>query len=449
MCEKGDMTRPLPSSLFADFCGKYQSLHGTSDIWVAYSGGVDSRVLLELAYQYVNTHPDHTLQAIHINHGLYANAANWAKHCKDVCAELQIPLHIVAVKLNLSSGQSVEAEARQARRNAWKELLPENATLLLAHHAQDQVETILYRLCRGAGPTGLSGMVEAQHFGRGLLLRPLLQVRKNVIDEYASYNKLAWVEDDSNANVKFDRNFIRHEIIPRLSERWPCVTENVLRSAVLCQETVNFMHNECQHILPSVQGSQVNTLSIKKLLALSNEMYSFVIREWLANNDCQMPSRRQVQRLKDEVMLAKHSATPTLNFTQYQIRRYRDNLYLIKHHENQDKSWQYKQNEIVKYDIKLNTMHIINLPNGKILSINKTVGEGILLPNEVNEITIYIGSHSKKSKKIFQQHAIPPWQRRAFPLLFVRDKLIAIVGLWVRNGFLVTADKIGLVIKMG
>lgn len=434
------------------FAQKYNSLHGTANIWVAFSGGIDSRVLLELAYQYTKNLPqsNYQLQAIHINHGLHKDADAWAKHCLDVCNTLNIPLYVMPIKLRKQPGKSLEELARQARRDIWHSLLPAQATLLLAHHAQDQAETILYRLFRGTGPTGLSGMLEVKSFGKGVLLRPLLQVAKTDIDEFAKNNAITWIVDDSNIDIKFDRNFIRQNIIPVLAKRWPSVVTNITRSGELCLETTALTDITSQHLLTNLAGSVAGTLSINKLLALPEAQCFIIIRTWLESKNYQMPSRNQLYRIKQEIMLARNNATPVLNIIQYSIRRYRDDLYALPIKKIPPK-------EIIpvtldtRHDILKGTISIMDgskseilLASGKKLTIKKTIGKGFILPGNRQTITICIGCHGKKAKKIFQQHNIPPWQRHEYPLIFYADKLICIVGLWLRSEFVATSNTLGI-----
>lgn len=417
------------------FHEKYHSLNGTNDIWVAYSGGIDSRVLLELCYQYINTVSNYKLQAIHINHGLHKDSDAWAIHCGETCKALSIPLHVVPIKLDTTTGASIEELARQARRLIWKALLPIHGTLLLAHHAQDQAETILHRLFRGSGPTGLAGMTEHCKFGKGLLLRPLLKVAKADIDNFAETQKLVWVIDSSNKDSKFDRNFIRHAIIPELSKRWPAVVNNIIRSGELCAETKTIIDFEIQPLMVNSAGIAKDTLSIKKLLALDSIKCFAVLRAWIEFHNCQMPSRSQLYRIKSEVMLAKIDATPKIQFSQYIVRRYRDDLYLLPI------PVPIIDQELFVVDVHCE--HDIKLTCGSTLRLRKTIGQGFTLPANIKELTIVIGSKGQKAKKIFQQHSIPPWQRHNYPLVFIDELLICIVGLWVRANFVAMSGQPG------
>ena len=438
------------------FHNTYQTLNGTNNIWVAYSGGIDSRVLLELCAQYVKTFPNYTLQAIHVNHGLHKDADAWAAHCIQTCKNLEIPLYVAPIKLDLTTKASLEAVAREARHIVWQAFLPTNGTLLLAHHEQDQAETILYRLFRGAGIAGLSGMAEYCEFGKGVLLRPLLKVAKAEIELFAQTNKLTWIVDDSNDDRKFDRNFIRHAIIPELRKRWPKVINNITRSGELCAEVAPIIALEAQALLLELSGTVKDTLAINKLLSLDPIKCFAVLRAWLVQYNYQMPSRSQLYKIRNEVMLARIDACPILNFSQYIIRRYRDDLYLLPANENI--KFVIPAAAGIQQDINTNIEvvisaaagihHDINLADGHKLRIKTTIGSGFVLPDTAKAITICLGSKGKKAKKIFQQHSIPPWQRHKYPLVFLDNLLIAIVGLWIKDGFAVVPGKFGIDIML-
>ena len=423
------------------FQNKYHELNGTNDLWVAYSGGVDSSVLLELCHQYTKISPNIKLQAIHINHDLNKNSDQWAAHCLATCNALNIPCYVMPVNLDLTSGESIEAIARHARRTIWQSLLPTNGTLLLAHHEQDQAETILHRLFRGAGPTGLSGMSESCKFGNGILLRPLLKMAKENIDLFASLNNLSWVIDSSNQEQKFDRNFIRNAIIPELTKRWPTVVANITRSGELCREAKTLVALEIETLILNSKGKAPATLSIKKLLELNDIRCFAVLRAWIEIQNYEMPSRNQLYRIKSEVMQAKGGVTPKLQCSQYMIRRYRDDLYLLPKPQVV-----YQESQVI--EVKPNQEQAIKLVCGRILNFRTTIGSGFVLSDSIQAITISLGSSGEKAKKIFQQHGVPPWERHKYPLIFIGQLLIAIAGLWIRPDFVALFGKPGYEITL-
>lgn len=297
---------------------------------VAYSGGVDSRVLLELMAGAAQLNTTIKVSALHIHHGLSPNADDWAKHCESVCEVLQVPLSILWVNAEVYEGRSPEEVAREARFSAFDQFLKPSECLLLAHHEEDQTETILLRLFRGAGPKGLSGMPERAMLGQGEIFRPLLMVSKQDILQYAKTQKLTWIEDDSNYNTRFDRNFLRQEILPKLSARWPRVVRSVSRAGALCLETTTAVQVLAQQDFETVQGKLEDSLSVVALLNLDPIRRRGVIRYWLQRLDCLSPSRDHMDRIDTEILQAKPDAKPKLKLGDYELRRQKKDLIRVK-----------------------------------------------------------------------------------------------------------------------
>jgi len=213
---------------------------------VAYSGGVDSTVLLQAVIAYREQF-DSPIHAVHVHHGLSDNAEQWAKHCELQCRLEDVAFHLYRVDVDTGSRKSLEAEARKVRYNALLEVCDQiGGVLLLGQHAEDQLETVLLQLKRGAGPQGLAGMGEVQYRGDTLIMRPMLALEKAEIVAYAEEEMLQWVEDESNQQNSFDRNFLRNEIIPHLLARWPKLTKTVGRSAELCAEQSALVSDSAQ-----------------------------------------------------------------------------------------------------------------------------------------------------------------------------------------------------------
>ncbi|MGL4601477.1 MAG: tRNA lysidine(34) synthetase TilS, partial [Plesiomonas sp.] len=204
-------------------------------ILVAYSGGVDSTVLLHVMVRLRALNPSLTLRAIHVHHGLSQNADMWADHCTQICAQWNVPLDIARVQVKKTQ-TSLEASARDARYQAISSLLVSGESLVTAQHLDDQMETVLLALKRGSGPAGLAAMTDRMPFTRGQQLRPLLKVTRAEIEAYAQHNQLRWIEDESNADPRFDRNFLRLRVLPTLTQRWPHIGDAIARSAALCGE---------------------------------------------------------------------------------------------------------------------------------------------------------------------------------------------------------------------
>src|SRR3990167_7009247 len=255
--------------------------HGIDKIyWLAFSGGVDSRVLLDLCCQIRSSFPLQ-LNAVHINHQLHPQAASWAKHCATVCQEYEVPFIEQIINIKNENAFSLEAIAREQRYGILADCIGENDILLTAHHQDDQAETLLLQLFRGAGVAGLSAMPTIKRFAKGYHARPLLAFSRSKINDYAKQHQLSWIEDTSNLNTTFTRNFIRHDVLTLVKSRWPSITETIARSASHCAEANKLLEHFLFDIYQECKGSIENTLSVKKLLNIDLSKRKFVLRYWM------------------------------------------------------------------------------------------------------------------------------------------------------------------------
>jgi tRNA(Ile)-lysidine synthetase-like protein len=223
------------SRIYSRFCQTLPAPEGSRGLLVAFSGGLDSTVLLVLAARFARAH-GLALNALHVHHGLSPHADDWVAHCEGVCRQLAVPLIVERVQLCRGNGESLEAQARAARYERLAAHLGEGEWLLTAHHQDDQLETLLLALKRGAGLRGLAGMVASQPFAAGHLLRPLLDMSRAELAEAAQSLPYGWVEDESNEDPSYDRNFLRQQIIPLLKDRWPAMARTTARTMALCAE---------------------------------------------------------------------------------------------------------------------------------------------------------------------------------------------------------------------
>ena len=202
-------------------------------LYVGYSGGLDSHVLVHVMVELVGKKK---ITVVHVNHQLSADSDIWQEHCEDICLELGVDIICKTVSIK-NRGTGIEDAAREARYGIFEKLLKKNDLLILAHHADDQIETMLFRLFRGSGIKGMSGMPISRLLGNGELFRPLLPFFRRDLESYALANQINWIEDDSNLDVAFDRNFIRHKLIPTINERWPNSSFQLNRSANIFAES--------------------------------------------------------------------------------------------------------------------------------------------------------------------------------------------------------------------
>jgi len=411
------------------------SKHSANRIVIGYSGGLDSHVLLHL----VADSPDikHEILAVYIHHGLQGSADHWAKHCQQTAENLDVSFKVVHVNAKPIKGQSPEEAARNARYQAFKKILRENDQLLFAQHRDDQLETVLLQLFRGAGLKGLSGMPSAIRFGPGMLIRPLLDVSQEAIKLYALQHQLEWVEDPSNQDIQFDRNYLRHEIIPLLQHRWPSLDKTISRVAEHCADAHTMLSTSANNKMRLLYDTQKQCLSISGLLEYVELMQQWIIREWLDQLDARMPSQKVMTAILQDVLRAQPEANPIVQYDGLNIQRYRDALYLTKIRQKPDlkqvlswlkahKSLLLSNNGVLIIEDAEQGISQQAWLQGNIQVKYRQGGEKIALPNRC-------GHHSLK--KLYQEAGIAPWLRDVIPMIYIDGKLAAIAGYWISADF--------------
>ncbi|MCS2170214.1 tRNA lysidine(34) synthetase TilS [Scandinavium sp. TWS1a] len=407
---------------------------------VAFSGGLDSTVLLHQLSCWREQSPDVTLRAIHIHHGLSANADAWVAHCRQVCSGLEVPLEVVRVTL-ADEGLGIEAHAREARYDAFRAALQPGEALVTAQHLDDQCETLLLALKRGSGPAGLSGMSVESAFAGTTLLRPLLNLRREALEQWAAKHQLRWIEDESNGDDAYDRNFLRLRVVPLLTERWPHFAEAAARSAALCGEQEDLLDELLAEELATLTGAQ-GQLAIEPLLKVSDSHRGALLRRWLAGHQAKMPSRAMLERLWREVALARDDANPLVRLGDFEVRRYQQQLWWVPTYERQNAT------QLAWADMT----QPLPLPNGDTLRCSE--GADIRAPNADEHVsvrytasgTLHIVGRSggRKLKKIWQELGVAPWLRETTPLLFYNETLIAAAGYFVTLGGQCREGDVGL-----
>ncbi|AEW44392.1 tRNA(Ile)-lysidine synthetase [Serratia symbiotica str. 'Cinara cedri'] len=408
-----------------------QVLHQLSQhrkLLVAFSGGMDSTVLLHLLVQLRQKHPEFQLRALHVHHGINMLADTWVDFCEQQCKSWQVPLKIQLVKL-AAKDHGIEAAARVARYTAFNTTLQVGEVLITAHHLDDQSETFLLALKRGSGPSGLSSMAVSSRLVNYLLLRPFLNCSRMQLKNYAEYYKLSWIEDDSNKNTRFDRNFLRLYVLPLLNKRWPYFTSAVARSASLCSEQEKLLDELLAERLHTLLAED-HSLVIDGLLRCSPVCRYALLRRWISIHGVILPSRKQLQYLWDEVACSRIDAAPRLQLGSYQIRRFRGRLYLLPLMAN-------------IRNIQLNWLRIspLSLPDGLGILIS---GKGELYlraPQPSQKVSIRFSAHgslrilgrthSRPIKKLWQELAVAPWLRERTPLVYYDEQLIAALGVFI------------------
>lgn len=294
-------------------------LTGYKHFIVAYSGGVDSHVLLHLM--------SHTscasLRAVYVNHGLSDHADAWQAHCASVCTALHIPFEAHSIQVIKKPRHSLEATARNLRYEMLSTLMNDETVLLTGHNENDQAETMLLQLMRGAGLRGLSAMPDIKRFHQGWQARPLLNVTRVEIEAYAHSQSLQWIEDESNSQTHFDRNFLRHQIMPELEKCRAGVVHNIVRSAAHIAEALELTQDLAAIDYDTIKGDSVSRVMIKPLKALRGARQSNVIRYWLSLQTpaLQPPSQAVLAQIKQQLLYSYPGAEPLVRYHSYFLRR--------------------------------------------------------------------------------------------------------------------------------
>ncbi|MDH5456059.1 MAG: tRNA lysidine(34) synthetase TilS [Gammaproteobacteria bacterium] len=391
---------------------------------IAFSGGLDSSVLAHALAD-----AEIPVLAVHIDHGLQREAEDWNRHCRAFAEACGIAFRCQPIDVQLESGKGPEGSARDARYSALHDMLEPGDWLLSAHHREDQAETLLLNLVRGSGPAGIAGIGALRRFGPGWLVRPLLAFDRAELRAYAAAHDIHWIEDPSNADTRFDRNFLRHEVIPCLQTRWPDIALRLQRSALHASEATSLLADLAGIDLEAL-GAQPQRLPIGALLDLPRHRQKNLVRHALRTCGLTVPTALQLDTILDEVLRARVDAQPLLRWPGGSARRYRDGLYLLP-------------------DRLADT-----LPEGPIASSAVRLGSGLgtlffepgvdrgLDPQLVGprlrlaarkggeRIRLHSQSHTKKLKKLLQEEGVVPWMRDRVPLIYAGDKLVAVGDLW-------------------
>ena len=366
------------------------------DIVLGLSGGIDSIVLLH----YLHAHYPSKLRAVHCNHHLSKHCDEWGKFCQNLCKTLGIDY--LNIDLSIEKESNIEENARKKRYHSLSCTLKENEVLCTAHHQNDQAETLLLQLFRGSGVAGLAAMPRQKPLGKGTHYRPLLNIDKARLIDYAKKYKLRWIEDDSNKNTDFRRNFLRLDILPKLEMVYKNLTKTLSRSAkhqsealMLTRELADIDIRRNNLINDS---GRINTI---ELTQLDIHRIKNILRHHLSLLGFLAPSDSVMGQIID-LLHAKQDAKPLVTWDAFEIRRYQDELYFISHLE------------VKKQTICPLHEEFENLPNFSIRY--RADGQRIKLPGK---------NHSQSLKKVLQEAGIPPWERNSLKMYYIDDELRA------------------------
>ena len=430
-------------SKIAQYLETMLSTDQQSPLCVAFSGGLDSTVLLHALVQQVVDRP---LRALHINHQLQGSADDWQAHCRQFCQDHAVTFQSIRVVTEAFQGLGLEGAARAARYQAFSENLGQGESLLTAHHADDQVETMLLALMRGSGALGLAACAPQRPLGQGQLIRPLLDISRQQLQQYAEQHHLSWIDDPSNQSLAFDRNYLRHEVIPRLAMRWPQLNTTVSRSITWQSEQSQLLSDLAASDLTQLEldvaptydglGSPVSTVDCKQLLALSPARQRNVLRHWMSSKGFVLPSAAVLEQIRTAALTSGSETSPRVQWGEAEIRRYRQQLYLqtplAEHDASQCLSWDLQQT--------------LDLPSlGIVLTQADLLQQGLKLP-QITQVQVRFRSGgesirvskracSKDLKGVFQEFGLPPWLRDRVPLIFYQDELICVWNIAISDGY--------------
>jgi tRNA(Ile)-lysidine synthase len=388
---------------------------------LAYSGGRDSSVLLHLLAMRSN---QFEILAWHVNHGLQEVATAMETFCRSRAKQYEITIKTSHLNLD-PEGSNLESKARKARYALFEQGLTKNDCLLTAHHADDQAETFLLNVMRGSGSAGLRGIAKSRPIGQAILLRPLLEVSADALSSYARVNQIEWFDDPSNASHRFNRNYLRHQVMPLLKARWPGYLESI-RSVVSIQvETQEALDElgsqDLRHLQPDPGKS--DRLSITDLLELSRSRQKNVIRYWLKQLDyASLPQARLNQLI--EQLKTRNDALPMITGSGYAIRIYDRCLFLVPSGDpgTPAASYDFDTQRLLK--IKAIGLQIERQSIMQRLG-EKDCGQSIKLKFRRRGNTANSDRH--RLKRLFQKYKIPPWKRALTPQIYLDDEL---VDLW-------------------
>ena len=418
--------------------------------WVAFSGGVDSHALLHALHAVRDQLPA-PLAAVHVHHGLQAVADEWVTHCQTVCDALSIELVVCRVNAQAHWGDSPEAVARQVRYAALRSIMQAKDMVLSAHHQNDQAETVLLQLIRGTGTPGLAGMPLCMPLGLGYLARPLLGFTRDMLEHYAQAHALTWIEDPTNSDTRFDRNYIRQQVMPILNARWPMSAATLARSASHQGEATVLLNELAAIDWHDVQADQPDTLSVTKLQGLLPARQRNVLRYWL-KEICHLPlpDTRHLNRIQNELLTARADAIPEVIWSGAEVRRYQDRLYAMSPLSGMAEDWR----------VQWNLLQPLALPDGvSQLLPRMEQGAGLraeMLHNGV-EVRFRHGGemvqlpgrrHHHALKKLLQEWGVPPWLRERIPLVYIQGELAQVVGYCLCAPYAASAGERGIGISV-
>tara|TARA_B100000524_G_scaffold287601_1_gene162701 strand:+ start:294 stop:1262 length:969 start_codon:yes stop_codon:yes gene_type:complete len=310
-------------NLLEDCRNQISKLNSTK-ILLAYSGGIDSSVLLDCLYK-ISLDTPLSIRTIHVNHGLSPQSIEFEKHCLEITSRLNIEHE--TIKINIDSSSNIEELSRKKRYLVLTNSCRDDEVIFTAHHDEDQIETFLQRLIRGSGARGLSSMKKESKYFNKLIYRPFLNISKSIIDKYCNMNNISYIQDQSNHDDRFDRNFIRNNVVPVLRSRWPSISKNILNNIEVQEINIKCLTDYARSILPNLYLSTQNELSVSKLNQELTHNKILIIHEWVIMQTGIILNLKQIKEIL-KILNTNNDSNPLFTFDQIKIIKNKDILRL-------------------------------------------------------------------------------------------------------------------------
>lgn len=391
--------------------------------WIAFSGGLDSCVLLHaLAALELPV----KLHALHVNHQISPNANLWQQHCANICAGLSVPFTAVKVVVE-NAGRGIEDAARNARYTVFEQHLKHGEYLFTAHHADDQSETILLRLLRGAGPRGLAAMSRSRSLGERIIHRPLLDFTRAELEDYACSHQLTWVNDESNSDDDFDRNYLRNQVMPLLRKRWPSFAQKWQQTAELCAANEALTEELAAQdlLLADFKADLIGTsIALPYFVSLSVVRRHNLLRSWLRGQALCVPEQQHLIQIENQIVAGRLDAETQVNWGDVSLRVYRTRVYALP---------------LAHLPVTAELQWVISEAGDKPL-LNPGLPNLHIRYRQGGERCRPAGrAHSQTLKRLLQEYGVAPWLRENLPLVYSDDVFVAVSDLWICEGYVAEA----------
>ena len=428
-------TRTVNLSAFLD------TIPNCNRFLIAYSGGLDSHVLLHLM-ACLGREGGFGIRAVHVNHNIQPESRSWTGHCREVCRALGVELEVLDVDAGSPGKESPEGWARHKRYSAIEDILADGEVLLTAHHRDDQLETFLLRLLRGSGVLGLASMRAVRRFGKGLHARPLLHYLREQLLAYARLHDLDWIEDPSNKDIHPDRNYLRHEVVPAIRDRWPSVAQPISRAIDTLTEAQELLDDLARQDLLICGAEDPGALHVERVKRLPAPRQKNMLRYWCRILDLPAPDSRRLSHILTDVVEARRDSKARVRWKGAELQRHGQYIHLGAPLEDFDntavKVWDFtgpcrlEHGELTAVEGRGNGLKQQSCAGARVEVRYRTGGEKIRLPGR---------NCTHRLKKLFQEAGTPPWLRERIPLIYIDDRLAMVAGYWTAAEFLAAGDE--------